>query len=386
MSSIADAARALVLRFAQRSATYEGTGGKVWIAGSERRAPSIAPFFAGHDALPTDSGYVLQGRIPDRVTQIGASGGLAILRLSEVAPRIDEHLQRGVPVPPLVDVTRHLPSDVDTLRSDLLTSTTREDFRRIRKARFTYRVTTDPNEVREFHAHHYKPLVAQRFPDDGIIRSAEHMLRELDRGGELVCADIDGAWVAGISNVAADDRYELQNLGILNADEAVRQKRVTAALLVRSLERGVELGKTSVSLGRSLPFLGKGPVWFKAKWGGTISRSHVPGNLFMFMDLRHRAGRRMLAESPIIHRLGGGDDLGVATWLDAGNDALRATLRDAGRFPGITRWHVLGEPDTLAAAAGELSTTERIVPIPVATAVERPVWLGEMLPPPGVLT
>jgi hypothetical protein len=385
LRSLTSTARSLALRFAQRAAAYEGTDGKVWIAGSERRAPSIAPFFAGHDAHPTHSGYVLQGRIPDRVTEVASSGGLAILRLSEVNPRIDDHLRRAIPVPPLVDVTRHLPGDVETLRSDLLTSTTREDFRRIRKAGFTYRVTTDPAVIREFHARHYKPLVAQRFPDDGMIRSAEHMLRDLDRGGELVCADIDGTWVAGISNVASDDRYELQNLGILNADENVRQKRVTAALLIRSLERGVELGKESVSLGRSLPFLGKGPVWFKAKWGGTISRSHVPGNLFMFMDLRHEPVRRMLADSPIIHRLGGDSDIGVATWLDAGEDALKVTVRDAGRFPGITRWHVVGEPDTLAAGADELASNPRIMPIPVTLGGQRPIWLGEVLPPPGEL-
>ena len=66
------------------------------------------------------------------------------------------------------------------------------------------------------------------------------------------------------------------SLGIRDADDAVRQKRVVAALIVRSLERAVELGRDRASLGRSLPFLGKGPVWFKAKWGGILTATPPP--------------------------------------------------------------------------------------------------------------
>jgi hypothetical protein len=378
-------ARSTLSRFLLRSADYEGSGGTVWFAGSERRAPSIAPFFCGDDVRAGATGVVPRQLLDKRITAIATAGGVAILRLPGPDPTYDHLVPRAVAAPPLVDVTRDLPGDVDTLRSDLLTSTTREDFRRIRRAGFTYRITTDPEAIREFHAHHYVPLVKQRFPDDGLIRSAEHMLGDLPRGGELVCADLDGTWVAGIGNVAAVERYELQNLGIRDADESVRQKRVTAALLVRSLERAVELGRGSVSLGRSVPFLGKGPVWFKAKWGGEVSRAHVPGNLHVFLDLRHASARRVLADSPIIHRLGG-DDLGAAVWLDPGDDPLRVIARDAGRFPGILRWHVLGEPETLAAATPQLSTNDRIVPIPVTLRGDKPIWLGEAVPPPGPLT
>jgi hypothetical protein len=159
----------------------------------------------------------------------------------------------------------------------------------------------------------------------------------------------------------------------------VRQKRVVAALIVRSLERAVELGRSRATLGRSLPFLGKGPVWFKAKWGGIITRDPAMQDMYMFMDLRHAAVRRMLSDSPVIHAEG--DALVASTWLEPGDKPLQATTRDAGRFPGISRWYVLAEPRTLAAAGAQLSESGRIVPIPVALGENgRSLWLGETLP------
>ena len=354
----------------------------MWFAGFEPAAPSIAAFFCGNDVRPGRRRRVLRRSVPGRITDIADAGGLPILRIVKPDPRIADILQRAIVVPTLVDIHTHLPADPDALRAQLLTSTTREDFRRIRRANFTYRVTKDPEAIREFHARHYAPLVAQRFPEDGRIASLERMLGELDRGGELVCADIDGEWVAGIFNVRQQESYALKSLGIRDADNAVRQKRVVAALVVRSLERAVELGNDRASLGRSLPFLGKGPVWFKAKWGGIVTRGPAAQDMYMFMDLRLAAVRRMLSTSPIIHTEG--DALVVSTWLEPGDKPLKATARDAGRFPGISRWYVLGHPETLKAGAALLSASERTVPVPVTPRGDRPLWLGKVLPGPAV--
>ncbi len=280
-------------------------------------------------------------------------------------------------VPALIDLHTNLPDDLEALRAQLLTSTTREDFRRIRKANFTYRVTSDPDAIREFYARHHTPLVAQRYPDDGSTRSLDAMLRELEQGGEVVCADIDDEWVAGIFNIRHDTSYEMLSLGIRDADNAVRQKRVVAALIVRSLERAVELGLDHATLGRSVPFLGKGPVWFKAKWGGILTRSDLTRYLHAFLDLRNEATRRLLSQSPIIHVVD--DALVVSTWLEPGDDSLRTTAREAGRFPGVSRWYVLGEPETLAAGAEQLSGNERVVTVPITPHADQPLWLGEVL-------
>lgn len=375
------ATRFSLRRYLLRTAVYEGDGRQVWFAGSEQRAPSIAAFFCGEDVRTGSRGHVWLHRIPDRITEVAGAGGLAVLRLPEPVPRLGEVLERAITVPTLVDIHTSLPTDPDALRAQLLTSTTREDFRRIRRANFSYRITTNPDAIREFHASHYTPLLAHRFPEDGTIGSVESMLQNLDRGGELICADIDGTWVAGIFNLRRESSYALRGLGIRNADEEVRQKRVTAALIVRSLERAVELGLDRASLGRSLPFLGKGPVWFKAKWGGIVTHSPDTRNLHMFMDLRHAAVRQMLSASPIIHVVG--NDLAVSTWLESGDEPLRVTTRDAGRFPGITRWYVLGQPETLSAGAAQLSATERIVPVPITLPADRSLWLGEALPNPA---
>ncbi|HSF87682.1 MAG TPA: GNAT family N-acetyltransferase [Acidimicrobiia bacterium] len=380
MSRISTVARSALRRHILRSAVYEGSGGTAWFAGSEQRAPSIAEFFCGDDTRPGPRGRVLRRRVPDRIAEVAATGGLPILRLHEASPELAGLLQRAITVPALVDIHTELPPDVDALRTQLRTSTTREDFRRIRKANFTYRVTTDRDAVREFHARHYTPLLTTRYPDDGSVRTLEKMLSDLDRGGELVCADLDGEWVAGIFNVREQSSYALKSLGIRDADNAVRQKRVVAALIVRSLERAVELGKPHASLGRSLPFLGKGPVWFKAKWGGILTRGPVTRDLHMFLDLRNPAVRRMLSASPVIHSLNG--ELATSAWLEPGEQPLKATVRDAGRFPGISQWYVFAEPETLDAGAVELASRERIVPVSVSFGGDQPLWLGDLLPEP----
>jgi hypothetical protein len=371
-------ARSALRRDFPPGAAYEGSGGKAWFVGFERNAPSIAPYLCGDDVRPGHRGRVWRHRVPDRITKIAGAGGLTILHLREPGPQLADLLHRAIAVPELVDIHTNLPTDLDALRAQLLTSTTREDFRRIRRANFSYRITTDLGAIREFHTRHYAPLVAHQFAEDGRIKSVGKMNSDLGRGGELICADIDGEWVAGIFNIADDASYALMSLGIRDADDAVRQKRVVAALIVRSLERAVELGRDRATLGRSLPFLGKGPVWFKAKWSGTITRGPGAEDLHMFMDLRHDSVRRMLSESPIIHTEG--DELVVSAWLEPGDKPLQATTRDAGRFPGISRWYVLAEPETLASGAAQLSASERIVPVPVTPSGDHPIWLGEALP------
>ena len=378
MSRVSQTARSAVSRQFPHSTVYEGSDGTVWFAGFEPAASSIAAYFCGDDVRAGSRRRIGRSSVPGQITDIAGAGGLPILKLGEPNPRLASILPRAITVPTLVDIHTDLPTDTDALRAQLLTSTTREDFRRIRRANFSYRVTSDPDAISEFHATYYAPLVAQRFPEDGRIVPVEKMLAHLDRGGELVCADIDGEWVAGIFNVRHDASYALMNLGIRDADDAVRQKRVVAALIVRSLERAVELGQDRASLGRSLPFLGKGPVWFKAKWGGIVTRGPAAQDMHMFMDLRHAAVRRMLSASPVIHCEG--DALVVSTWLEPGDKPLQATARDAKRFPGISRWYVLGDPETLADGAAQLSASERIVPVPVTPSGDRSIWLGEALP------
>ncbi len=359
-----------------REATYEGSGGRAWCVGFEWRAPSIAAFFCGEDVRAGRSGRVLRHSVPGRTTRIAGAGGLPIVRIPEPDRWPADLLEHAVVVPHEVAIHTDLPADPDALRAQLLTSTTRGDFRRIRHSNFSYRVTSDPAAIREFYARYHAPLLAHRFPEDGRAAPVEHMLDKLSQGGELVCADIDGAWVAGVFNGANESGYDVGTLGIRDGDDAVRQKGVVGALIVRSLERAVELGRGRATLGGSLPFLGKGSVWFKVKWGGVITLDPAIPNIHMFMDIRHAAVRRMLSATPIIHAEGGA--LVVSSWLEPGNKPAHDTARDAERFPGISRWYVLAEPQTLAAADAQLSASDRIVPIPVTLRRDDPLWLGDV--------
>jgi hypothetical protein len=361
-----------------RAVTYEGSGGKAWCVGIEWRAPSIAAFFCGEDVRIGTAGRVSRLRVPGRIDRVAGAGGLPIVRILEPDRWPAELLARAVVVPNEVAIHRDLPADLEALRAQLHTSKTRGDFRRIRHGNFSYTVTSDPALVREFYARYHAPLIAHRFPEDGWTAPLEQMVDTLSRGGELVCAHLDGVWVAGVFNVANELTYDVGTLGIRDGDEAVRQNGVVAALIVRSLERAVELGRSRATLGGSLPFLGKGSVWFKVKWGGVITRDDAIPGLHMFLDLRHAAVRRMLAATPVVHAEG--DALVASTWLEPGERTARDTVSETGRFPGISRWYVLAEPQTLAAAGERLSANEGIVPVPVTLQADDPsLWLGAML-------
>ena len=377
MHSLLDDLRSSLSRQLVPSASYRGSAGPVWFAGFEPRALAIAGFFAGDSVISRARGRVWRPTIPFKTSKVADAGGISVVRLHEPDAGASSFLNRGVAVPELVDIHTALPDNCDSLRDDLLTSTTREDFRRIRRAGFEYRVTREADAIREFHSRHYIPLVKQQFPEDGRIKSVDRMLGMLEHGGELVCADLDGEWVAGMFNIPHAKTYALMTLGIREADPAIRKKRVVAALIIRSLERGVELDRERASLGRSLPFLGKGPVWFKAKWNGTLSRDPSAQDMHMFMDLRHEAVRRMLAASPIIHRES--RDLVVSTWLEPGERPLKTVVREAGRYPGIQRWYVLGERSTLDAAAEQLVAVGTIRPVAVNPQGARRSWLGSIL-------
>lgn len=356
---------------------FSGEDGELWLAGSQERAASVAEMFCGAHCNTTQQRRIRRSRLLSHCADLAAGGAVCVFCAHRGAPGLHDPAVRAIEAPLLVNLTRDIPETANGLMEGLTNSSVKEDIRRIRKAGFTYRVTTDPGAVREFHSQHYSPLIRERFPEDGIVMSADQMLARLKRGGELVCADLDGDWVAGMFNPPRRDTYALGALGIRDANESVRQKRVVSGLILRSLQRAVELGKPSAHLGRSLPFLGKGSIWFKAKWGCTLSAKGEVTKMQVFLDLRHDTVRRALAGSPVVHFHN--DALAAVAWLPPEERAAKTIVREAGRYPGIARWHVLGTQDALTAAKDTLRRNNRVVPIPVEARSDEPLWLGQIL-------
>jgi hypothetical protein len=377
MYAIKSKLRAILRREFPRAARYIGDEGQVFFFGSLQFAHSTAEFFCGDNAQRTSMGRNRRAQVPVRSIKHASEGAVSIFCQHPDQPSFPDPDDRAIEAPLRVFLRKTLPGTTDSLMAGLKTSTTREDLRRIRRAGFTYRITTDPEDIREFHSRHYVPLVQQRYPEDGEILSLENMLEQLRHSGELVCADLDGKCVAGIFNRVLEQRYSMGTLGIRDADEAVRQKRVVSALLIRSMERAVELGLPTTTLGSSLPFLGKGPIWFKAKWGCTLAFDPADQRMQMLLDLRHAPVRAALARSPIIHCENG--ELSVVAWLPPGDGPMETLIREAGRFPGISRWYVAADPETLRAAGQALDANDRIVPIGVEVCDAEPLWLGQLV-------
>lgn len=369
--------RAILDRSLPPVAVYTGAEHRVWCAGAMERAPSIAEVFCGEAMAPGPRGRCRRSQTVTRALEQAANGAVSVLFSAGDAPAFADPTGRAIVAPLRIALTKQLPGDTAALMADIRNSTTQEDLRRIRKAGFTFRTTRDLADIRRFHADQYRPLVARRFPEDGWVMSVQDLIQGLDRGGELVCADLDGAWVAGLFNWVRGDVYAMGPLGIRHADQEVRNKRVVSGLLVASMDRAVALGLGTASLGFSLPFLGKGPIWFKAKWGCQLAVYPSSPVMQVFVDLRHAHIRKALADSPVIHR--DGADLAASAWLLPGDAALATLLREMARFPGLSRWYVLAGQETLTAAAAALRGDGRIVPVAVGPDRNAPLWLGSLL-------
>jgi hypothetical protein len=360
-----------------RVARFAGSSCSMLAVGAPMRQVSFATILCGDDVRLQDRRRIPRTSIDRLCLEAAAGGGVAVVA-PHVAPGMGRSLRAAaIELPPLVDLRRRLPASLGDLHDSLRTSTTREDLRRIRKAGFTYRIEKAPDLLREFHGRYAAALLEKRFPDEGRQDPLEADLKRLREGGELVCLDSRNDWLAGIFNSVRGNTYELGGLGIRDGREDIRRMHVTSALLVRSFERGVELGLDYATLGRSIPFLGKGPIWFKAKWGGVLHLDVARPRLKMLLDVRHETVRHILARHPIVHC--DGNALAVAFWLDRGPDHLRTMLADRGRFPGISRWYVLGNPDTIAEGRDAMATAGGIVPVPVPQDSAEPLWLAEVL-------
>jgi len=377
MNAVISGTRFLLRRQLPQTVRYTGAKGTMMAAGRVPRAPTIAAIVCGDEVTPSAVRRAPRRMVPPDCFRFAAHGGVSLMEPA-LMPATGRVVDAGtIELPLLVDLFRPLPDTLEALQDSLRTSTTREDLRRIRKAGFSYRITTDPDAIRRFHTRYVTALLTSRFPEDGKPEPLENALRRLDEGGELICLDLDGEWVAGIFNAVGERTYDLGAAGIRDGDEDIRRKHAIAALIVRSFERAVELGRDEATLGRSVPFLGKGPIWFKAKWGGVLRLNPSTPKARMMMDLRHEPVRRLLAERPVIHC--DGNELALSLWQLPGQTALSDTLRDADRYPGIAHWFVLGEPDTLAAAGEALAGNPKIVPVPVEPGADGPLWLGQVL-------
>jgi hypothetical protein len=366
----------IILKRFPKIAYFGGTNCDMLAVGSFKRRDSFARALCGEDFRVRRSLSVTLALPEDVSMEFAKEGGVAVIS-EEVAHGFSKEFKSlTLQVPIRVGLSRDLPSSIEDLYDCIRTSTTREDLRRIRKANFSYRIERDPQVLSEFHTNYAAALVDSRFPNDGDLETVESLLQRAQDGSELICLDSDGEWLAGIFNRRNEGAYRLGRLGIRGGDEDVRRKHVTSALLVRSFERGVELGSNRATLGASIPFLGKGPIWFKAKWGGVLDLDGQ-SRVLVLLDIRHETIQQVLSQTPILHDYKG--ELAAAFWLSPGPEALKKLNRDVKMFQGVRRWHAFAGPETIAQGAIALSEMDGIVPVVVQPEANSPIWVGGLV-------
>lgn len=376
MKRLVSFARKKVRAYFPQMQIMEGQGGTVTFFGHIDRRASISGFFCGQDTVATSSATVSKSSLTEKVVE-QTSKGRAVVIAQSMWPFISANYSGSfIEVPLQVTLRKPIPDTHEALMESVRNSTTKEDLRRIRKAAFTYRVSRNPEDISIFHRDYYVPVVNKQFPDDGQIMSLGRMQSALERGAELVCADIGDKWVAGLFILSTKDNYEMGPMGIYQADDTYRQQRVVSALLVGSMQYAVERNCTTATLGYSLPFLGKGPIWFKAKWGCDLKFHQGGETAHLLLDLRQQNTQRILIDSPIVHRHD--REMVASAWLDNSDSCRNTLVREISRMDSITRWYIFGEADSIS-NAGPLTELETVRLVSCDLGSPEPIWLGELI-------
>lgn len=355
---------------------FHGELGDAWFASCGGDTMGMASAFCGSDTAVSSSKRIRRGGLIAAAQSAGEAGAFAL------ACGLDPEengsiLAHSVEMPLLIRHPVHLPESVDDLRKQLWGHSVKDDLRLIRRANFVPRVETDERILQKFYEKYYKPYMTLRYGHDSV-ESVETLVGALDKGGELLCLDIDGEWVAGMLNVRIDDTYAFRLMGVRDGDADLIKLRPIPALFVFSMERAITQGIKTVWLGTTIPLLGEGNARFKAKWGSTIDRSpfaRATGQLFL--DLRHECVRSFLSREPVVTCVG--DSLRAVRWLEPGAAPLKRVCRDVDRFRGIERWYVMGTPDVIDEGMAAMTEQRSIFPVTVEPSSEVPCWIGELI-------
>ena len=164
-----------------------------------------------------------------------------------------------------------------------------------------YSVTTDISELNYFYDHMYVPHVSVAHGDAALFMSRERMHRYVQQsGGELLVVRLQNRPVAGSFVVYEKAGPRLFSGGVLNRDRTLLRKGVGTAIYLLSFDHLRSRGYSSVNLGRTRPFLSDGALYFKRRFGLTITDVSCTG-LLTPTNARTPAAAQFLKNNGLIH-------------------------------------------------------------------------------------
>lgn len=181
-----------------------------------------------------------------------------------------------------------------------MSSSAKEDWRRVRRAHLSYHVTTDDAALLDFHRAMYLPTIAARHGESAIPIDEKAMMQAVrSKKCELLVVSRAEANIAG-TLLLRDAMPRVWANGIRDADPRLWKEGAIAATYMFSAQHFAAQGHKHMHMGMSRAFLNDGVLRYKTKWNHRIIGCDTNG--FVLKMLRISDGARaLLAANPFVH-------------------------------------------------------------------------------------
>jgi hypothetical protein len=272
----------------------DGTGAVFPVLGDDRYGHSTAQRYLACQDL-REKTRPRFGPLLATAERLAREHGMAMLSNLRVDPAIESKALR---VPWFVELAVALPGSVEGYRQSLSQDLRRET--RLMDALFTVEFTKDERWLPPFREHYNLPTVRAAHGREAYEEKAEVMLKSL-RSGMLLRIFHEGRWVAGQLCSFHGDAIHMNQIGLLNGDQAQLPRLTMSAAYWHTMRYAIEHGFKTVVVGGVGPDPRNGLYSFKDKWKAHIQhdRTHRAPQYF-FIDPDHARCRRFFAANGLL--------------------------------------------------------------------------------------
>ncbi len=249
--------------------------------GRESLDPYLVHLLYGEYLVPEKVGSVPVGSLDRAIRRWEAKADLIFFRSARLSPPAAV-TRRMLMLPCYVQQTVDLPPSTSDLLAHFHHRMTKGDLDRLRKARFQYEITHDPETLRHYYHHLYVPYIQERHLESADIPPWP-TFQTLYGDMELLLIRKDGRLVAGNVNQQIGSIYRSHVSATLSGERDLLKAGVMSALYWFSFVEAHRRGCLEVDMGAARPFLKDGVLMYKKKWSSRLAPSIYKRDLGLWL-------------------------------------------------------------------------------------------------------